>query len=170
MDTQNHEWFCFPYELVSRKHRKLQPTFCKTLCVLKSSLVTQSVESVCNVGDSGSISGSERSLGEGNGNTLQYSCWRIPWTEEPLGLQSMESQRVGHDWMTNTPSLSLMCPNITPRYIVSLLDLFSLLSHLIYFKCKIKLLEYLPYIVTCSGKSKLNKLMNNNSLFLIKLM
>ena len=23
--------------------------------------------------------------------------WRIPWTEEPGGLQSMESQRVGHD-------------------------------------------------------------------------
>ena len=24
-------------------------------------------------------------------------AWRIPWTEEPSGLQSMESQRVGHD-------------------------------------------------------------------------
>ena len=23
--------------------------------------------------------------------------WRIPWTEEPGGLQSMESQRTGHD-------------------------------------------------------------------------
>ena len=27
-------------------------------------------------------------------------AWRIPWTEEPGGLQSMGSQRVGHDWMT----------------------------------------------------------------------
>ena len=30
-----------------------------------------------------------------------YSCvltWTIPWTEHPGGLQSMESQRVGHDW------------------------------------------------------------------------
>ena len=25
-------------------------------------------------------------------------AWRIPWTEEPVGLQSMESQRVGHDF------------------------------------------------------------------------
>ena len=25
-------------------------------------------------------------------------AWRIPWTEEPGGLQSMGSQRVGHDW------------------------------------------------------------------------
>ena len=24
-------------------------------------------------------------------------AWRIPWTEECVGLQSMESQRVGHD-------------------------------------------------------------------------
>ena len=29
-------------------------------------------------------------------------AWRIPWTEEPAGLQSMGSQRAGHDWMTNT--------------------------------------------------------------------
>ena len=25
-------------------------------------------------------------------------AWRIPWTEEPGGLQSMGSQRVRHDW------------------------------------------------------------------------
>ena len=31
-------------------------------------------------------------------------AWKIPWTEEPGGLQSMGSQRVGHDWAT---SLSL---------------------------------------------------------------
>ena len=30
------------------------------------------------------------------------STWRIPWTEKPAGLQSMGSQRVRHDWMTNT--------------------------------------------------------------------
>ena len=35
-------------------------------------------------------------LGEGNGNALQYSCWKIPWTEEPGRLQSMGSPRVGH--------------------------------------------------------------------------
>ena len=31
-------------------------------------------ESACNVGDLGSIPGSERSPGGGNGNPLQYSC------------------------------------------------------------------------------------------------
>ena len=29
-------------------------------------------------------------------------AWRIPWTEEPGGLQFMGSQRVGHDWENNT--------------------------------------------------------------------
>ena len=28
--------------------------------------------------------------------------WRITWTEEPGGLQSMGLQRVEHDWVTNT--------------------------------------------------------------------
>ena len=45
----------------------------------------------------GSIPGPERSRGEGNGNPFQYSSWRIPWTEEPGGLPSMGSKRVGQD-------------------------------------------------------------------------
>ena len=28
-------------------------------------------------------------------------AWRIPWTKEPDKLQSMGSQRVGHDWVTS---------------------------------------------------------------------
>ena len=40
--------------------------------------------------------------GEGNGTPLQYSfAWKTPWTEEPGGLQSMGSLRVGHDWVTS---------------------------------------------------------------------
>ena len=34
-----------------------------------------------NAGDPGSIPGSGRSPGGGNGNPLQDSCWEIPWTE-----------------------------------------------------------------------------------------
>ena len=51
----------------------------------------------CNVGDTGSIPGSGRSPGQGNGYRLQYSCPEAPGTEETGGLQSMGSQRVGHD-------------------------------------------------------------------------
>ena len=53
--------------------------------------------SVYNAGDPGSIPGSGRSPGEGNSNPLQYYCLENPWTEEPGRLQSMGSQRVGHD-------------------------------------------------------------------------
>ena len=57
--------------------------------------------SVYNAGDLGSIPGSGRSPGEGNGTPLQYSCLKIPWTEEPGRPQSMGWQRVGHDWVTS---------------------------------------------------------------------
>ena len=54
-------------------------------------------EAACNAGDLGSIPGLGRSPGEGNGYPLQYSCWRIPWTEEPGRLGPMGSQKVGHN-------------------------------------------------------------------------
>ena len=53
-----------------------------------------------NARDWGSIPGSGRFPGEGNGNPLQYSCWEIPWSEESGRLQAMRLQRVGHDLMT----------------------------------------------------------------------
>ena len=42
--------------------------------------------------------GQEGSLEEGVVTHSSILAWRIPWTEEPGGLQSIESQRVGHDW------------------------------------------------------------------------
>ena len=48
--------------------------------------------------DTGSIPGSGRSPGEGNGNPLGILAWRIPWTEEPRGLQPMGLPRVRHYW------------------------------------------------------------------------
>ena len=35
--------------------------------------------------------------GEGNGTHSSTLAWKIPWMEEPGGLQSMGSLRVGHD-------------------------------------------------------------------------
>ena len=40
-------------------------------------------------------------------------AWRIPWTEEPGGLQSTGSRRVGHDWVT---SLSLWIQRLIPDH------------------------------------------------------
>ena len=53
--------------------------------------------SVYSEGDPGSIPGSGRSPGEGNGTHSSTIAWKIPWMEEPDRLQSMGSQRVGHD-------------------------------------------------------------------------
>ena len=47
--------------------------------------------------DAGSIPGSGRSSGEGNGNSLQYFCLGNLGTEKPGGLWSIGSQRVRHD-------------------------------------------------------------------------
>ena len=41
----------------------------------------------------GSIPGLERSPGEGNGNPLSILAWKIPWTKEPGGLQSIALQK-----------------------------------------------------------------------------
>ena len=58
---------------------------------------SKSKESTSSAEDPGSTPGSGRSPGEGNGNPLQYAAWRIPWTEEPSGLQFTGLQRLKHN-------------------------------------------------------------------------
>ena len=55
-------------------------------------------ESAYNAGDPGLIPGSERSQEKEMGTHSSILAWRIPWTEEPgklQSIQSMGSQRVG---------------------------------------------------------------------------
>ena len=49
--------------------------------------------SACNVGDLGREDPLEKEMATHS----SIFAWRIPWTEEPGGLQSTGSQRVGHD-------------------------------------------------------------------------
>ena len=53
-----------------------------------------------DTGDLGPIPGSGRSSRGEDGNPVQYSRLKIPWTEEPGKLQSMELQRVRQDLAT----------------------------------------------------------------------
>ena len=58
-----------------------------------------------NAGDSrdmGSIAGLEDLLEEGMATHSSILAWRISWTEEPGRLQSIGSQRVGHDKQLST--------------------------------------------------------------------
>ena len=46
--------------------------------------------------------GGEDPLKEGMATHSSILAWIIPWTEEPGGVHSMGSQRVRHDWVTDT--------------------------------------------------------------------
>ena len=39
-------------------------------------------------------------------------AWRISWTEEPGGLQSMGSQRIGHNWAINVKCTKILCTTL----------------------------------------------------------
>ena len=64
-----------------------------------ASLVAQSVKNLlANAGLSGSGSlGWEDPMEKGMATHSNILAWRIPWTEDPGGLQSMGSQRVRHN-------------------------------------------------------------------------
>ena len=51
----------------------------------------------CNVGDPGSVPGWEDLLEKGMAAHFSILAWRIPWTEEPGGLQPVGSQRVRYE-------------------------------------------------------------------------
>ena len=72
-------------------------------CDSEASLVAQMAKSQPAMQESWVQSlGQENPLEEGTTTHSSILAWRIPWTEEPGRLQSMGSQRVGHDWVTNT--------------------------------------------------------------------
>ena len=65
---------------------------------LETSLVAQMVKNVPALRETWVRSLDwEDPLEEGMATHSSILTWRIPWTEEPGGLQSMGSQRVGHD-------------------------------------------------------------------------
>ena len=71
---------------------------CDTLWASLVALVVKNLPaSAGDVRDVGLIPGSGRAPGGEHDNPLPILSWRVPWTEEPGGLQSMRSQRIGHD-------------------------------------------------------------------------
>ena len=57
--------------------------------------------SACSAGDQVQSLGWEYPLEKEMATHSSTLAWRIPWPEEPGGLQSMGSQRVGHNRVTN---------------------------------------------------------------------
>ena len=58
---------------------------------------SDSQESTCNAGYPSSIPGLKRSPEEGMAIHSSVLAWRIPWAEDPGGVQSIGSHRVRHD-------------------------------------------------------------------------
>ena len=69
----------------------------------RASLVAQMVKNLPEMWEAQVLSLSqENPLVKGMATHSTIFAWRILWTEEPGRLQSMGSQRVGHNWVTNT--------------------------------------------------------------------
>ena len=76
--------------------------------------------SAWNAGDPGSIPGPGRSPGEGNGNSLQYSCLENPMDKGAWWATVHGAARGGQDLATNTPPRDLPDPGIEPTSLLSL--------------------------------------------------
>jgi len=69
---------------------------------VRASLVAQMVNNLPTVQETQVRSlGWKDTLEKGMVTHSGIPAWRIPWTEDPGGLQSLGWQRVGHDWATN---------------------------------------------------------------------
>ena len=83
---------CFPYETGK---------IYVTPCTRGASLVPQAVKNPPAMQETW-VPGLGRSSWRKEWLPTRFLAWRIPWTEEPGGPQSVGLQRVGRDWATNT--------------------------------------------------------------------
>ena len=73
-------------------------------------------QSACSARDPGSIPGSGRSLGEGNGNPLQFSCLGNPMDRGASWATVHGVARVGHDLVTKPPPKMYVIHTIYNQY------------------------------------------------------
>ena len=84
--------------------------------------------------------GQEDRLQKGVATHSSILAWRIPWTEEPGGLQSMGLQSVRHDWVTkhtHTHTHPLMCSFVLASLILQT-NLYSWYFYSIYIEREIR--------------------------------
>ena len=93
--------FCFPSPqrvLSQDRQDSVGEHFNITAVLLRSFLVAQMVQNLPAMWETWVRSlGQEDPLEKGMATHSSILAWRIPWTEDPGGLQSMGSQRVRHD-------------------------------------------------------------------------
>ena len=106
--------------------------------------------SAWNVGDPGLIPGLGQSLGEGNGNPLQYSCLENPMDRVPSGLQSIGSQRVGHNKSCSMSGSNL--DSILKSRDITLLTKVCLIRVMVFSSSHVWMWE-LDYKESCASKN-----------------
>jgi len=79
-------------------------------------VVKNSPANARDIRDVGLIHESAIMLGGGHGNPSSILAWRIPWTEEPGGLQSIGSQIAGHNW-SNLGHMQLLCSQFSLSHV-----------------------------------------------------
>ena len=83
-------------------------------------------------------------------------AWRIPWTEEPGGPQSMGSPRVGHNWVTNFHfhpcrlEIKTKWPPFLKIYLF-LIDVYLMTTFLKYTFCTCLVGQWLRTYLPCRG-------------------
>ena len=80
------------YVVVSKGITHKDILFSQVVLVLKNAPANAG-----DIRDVGLIHGQEDPLEEGMATHSSILAWRIPWTEEPGGLQSIASQRIRHN-------------------------------------------------------------------------
>ena len=101
--------------------------------------------------------------------------WRIPWTEKPGGVQSIESQRVRHDWsdLAHTHTLNKANTNRKPHLKTSTSWFFTWWTKPCVFKVRNNI-SNIPEPLLCSYYTTLPKVMttiliyNTQGIFVFK--
>ena len=91
------------YHLLTIFDPSRQCSFVHPYFPIWASLVAQTIKDLPAMKETWvEVLGGENPLEKGMATHSSIFAWRIPWTKEPGGLQSMGSQRVRHEWATNT--------------------------------------------------------------------
>ena len=103
----NYFWLCWVFTVAQAFSSSGKQGFIVVLLNAVTSPLCSSVSkaSACNAGDLGSISGSGRSPGEGNGNPCHYSCLENPMNRGAWQATVHGVSRVGHDLVLSFFSL-----------------------------------------------------------------
>ena len=78
-------------------------------------------------------------------------AWRIPRTEEPGRIQSMGSQTVGHDWVTNTFDISCELRTLKFTEFLSLINKIHGTLFLVFYILSLCMMMFLGILCECTN-------------------